>query len=59
MEPVMMPSVNGMRVRPACVGVWPLTIWRYRGRVASPPNMPRPITVLAAAPTENVRFRNR
>ncbi len=53
----MIPSVNGMSVRPASVGDWPLTICRYSGSVARPPNMPRPITVLAAAPTENVRFR--
>ena len=27
-EPAMMPSVKGMSVRPASVGVWPLTICR-------------------------------
>ena len=58
-DPIMMPRVNGMRVSPACVGVMPLAICRYRGSVARPPNMPRPMMTLAPALIENVLFRNR
>ena len=55
----MIPTVNGMSVSPAVVGVMPLTIWRYNGSVASPPNIPRPMTTFAPELTANVRLRNR
>ena len=41
-EPPMMPDISGSISRPAAVGDKPLTICRYSGIAARPPNMPMP-----------------
>ena len=41
-EPTMIPKVSGRSSSPASVGDIPLTICRYSGSAASPPNMPMP-----------------
>ena len=57
-EPVMMPSTNGIICRPARVAEEPLTICRYSGTVNRPPNIAMPRIVLAVAPTATVRLPN-
>ena len=55
----MIPSVSGSRLRPAIVGLCPLTICRYSGSEASPPNIAVPMTSPDSEPIANVGMRNR
>ena len=52
----MMPSVSGSSSRPASVGVAPLTICRYSGSEARPPNMAMPMSTDAPEATATVRL---
>ena len=54
-----MPAVSGSSSRPASVGVAPLTIWKYSGSAARPPNMPMPRMKFSIEPMPNVLPRKR
>ena len=57
-EPPMMPNISGISSRPAIVGDTPLTICRYSGSAARPPNMPMPRMKFSTEPMPKVRPRN-
>ena len=54
----MIPATSGRISRPAFVGDAPLTICRYSGIDAMPPNMPMPMTSDCAEPSANTPLRN-
>jgi hypothetical protein len=58
-EAAMIPAVRGSSSRPASVGDTPLTIWKYSGSAARPPNIPMPRMKFSIDPMPNVRPRNR
>ena len=53
-EATIMPATSGRNSRPAFVGDAPLTICRYSGIEAMPPNMPMPTIVACAEPTAKI-----
>ena len=56
MEPVRMPTVKVIIIRPASVGVRPLTSCRYIGSIAMAPNMPMPMMKFSSEDSPKVMF---
>ena len=57
-EPPMMPERQRQQQQAGLVGDTPLTICRYSGSAARPPNMPMPRMKFSTEPRPKVRPRN-